>query len=96
MVLFIVTNQTKADVFVDKMPPLVVNTPLQSNEYSMIIIHFLIQFGTNEPEAVEILGLVVKTRTKLRIVNRSMLMYSDHGVCNTFLIFSLKGEKNIQ
>ena len=37
-------------------------------------------FGTNVPEVFEILGLVLKTRAKLRIVDNSMLMYNEHGV----------------
>ena len=41
---------------------------------------FLKRFGTNAPEALEILGLVLKARAKLRIVDKSMLMYNEHGV----------------
>ena len=41
---------------------------------------FLERFGTNVPEALEILGLVLKTRAKLRIVNKVMLMYDEHRV----------------
>ena len=40
---------------------------------------FLKRFGTNLPEVFEILGLVLKARTKLRIVDKSMLMYDEHG-----------------
>ena len=35
---------------------------------------------TNVLEALEILGLVLKARAKLRIVDKSMLMYNEHGV----------------
>ena len=41
---------------------------------------FVKQFGTNAPEALEILGLVLKARAELRIVDKSMLMYNEHGV----------------
>ena len=41
---------------------------------------FLKRFGTNIPEALDILGLVLKNRTKLRIVNKYMLLYNEHGV----------------
>ena len=42
--------------------------------------YFLGMFSSNVPEALAILGLVLKTRAKLRIVNKSMLMYNEHGV----------------
>ena len=42
--------------------------------------NFLKRFGTNAPEALEILGLVLKARTKMRIVDKSMLMYTEQGV----------------
>ena len=41
---------------------------------------FLKRFGTNAPKALEILGLVLKSRSKIRIVDKSMLMYNEHGV----------------
>ena len=41
---------------------------------------FLKRFVINAPEALEILGLVLKARAKLRIVDKSMLMYNEHGV----------------
>ena len=41
---------------------------------------FLKRFGTNAPEALEIFGLVLKARAKMRIVDKSMLMYNEHGV----------------
>ena len=40
---------------------------------------FMKHFGTNVPEVFEILGLVLKTRAKLRIVDKSMLLYNEHG-----------------
>ena len=61
---------------------------------------FLKRFGTNVPEVFEILGLVLKARTKLRVVDKSM--YNEHGVfiscappswqwgtLNTFVCFCL-------
>ena len=41
---------------------------------------FLKQFGTHIPESLEILGLVLKSRAKLRIVDKSLLVYNEHGV----------------
>ena len=41
---------------------------------------FLKRFGKNIPEALKILSLVLKIRAKLRIVDKSMLMYNEHGV----------------
>ena len=35
---------------------------------------FLERFGTNVPEDLEVLGLVLKTRAELRIVDKSMPM----------------------
>ena len=40
---------------------------------------FLKRFGTNAPGALEILGLVLKSRAKMMIVVKSMLMYNEHG-----------------
>ena len=37
------------------------------------------RFCTNVLEVFKILGLVLKARTKLRIVDKSMLMYNEHG-----------------
>ena len=41
---------------------------------------FLKRSGTNVPGVFEKLGLVRKARTKLRIVDKSMLMCDEHGV----------------
>ena len=51
---------------------------------------FLKWFGTNVPEALEILGLVLKARAKLRIVDKSMLMYNEHGVFIRQLVCCLR------
>ena len=52
---------------------------------------FLKRFGTNAPEALEIFGLVLKAGAKLRIEDKSMLMYNKHGVL-MFIIESMEGK----
>ena len=47
---------------------------------------FLVQFGTNVPDVFEILGLVLKARLKLRIVDKSMLMSMEYSLDNSTLI----------
>ena len=41
---------------------------------------FLNRFGTNVPEIRGIFSLVQKNRAKLRIFDKSILMYNEHGV----------------
>ena len=45
-----------------------------------ILDTFLKRFGANVPEALKIFGLVLKTRAKLRIVDKLMLMYNENRV----------------
>ena len=52
---------------------------LSQNMNRICLDTFLKQLGTNEQEVFEMLGLVLETRTKLRIVDKSMLMYNEHG-----------------
>ena len=42
--------------------------------------YFLDRFVTNVPECLKILGLVLKNRPKLRIVDKSMPIYNKNGV----------------
>ena len=46
----------------------------------MLSGYFLVRFVRNVPECLKILGLVLKKRAKLRIVNKSMPIYNKNGV----------------